>query len=141
MPVKLNNYNITFNLQGSKNGVRRKSISEVETHCIALGTSNGKVLLYSVSQAKIETVLTDSNNNRVLTLDWHKKYGMFSCTSDNYVQEWDLQSSKVKNKYSINVTSTIKQGNKVSAIRIVPHNQVNIFKFFFFLIFLSSHLL
>lgn len=95
--------------------------------CIALGTSSGKVLLYSVAQAKVETVLTDDNNkNKVQTLDWHKKYGLFSCTGNNFVQEWDLQSSKVRDKYNINVSSTSKQGNKVSAIRIVPHSQVSV---------------
>ncbi|CAH0718606.1 unnamed protein product, partial [Brenthis ino] len=114
---------VTLNASPQK-GVRRKSISETEIQCIALGTSSGKVLLYSVSQAKVETVLTDDNNkNKVQTLDWHKKYGLFSCTGDNFIQEWDLQSSKVRDKYNINVSSTSKQGNKVSAIRIVSHSQ------------------
>lgn len=106
--------------------MRRKSISEIETHCVALGTTNGKVLLYSVSQAKIETVLTNTDSNKIQSLDWHKKYGLFSCTANNIVYEWDLQESKVKCSYNVNVSSNIKQGNKVSAIRIVPHNQVTI---------------
>ncbi|XP_045457412.1 WD repeat-containing protein 43 [Melitaea cinxia] len=105
-------------------GSRRKSVSEGETQCIALGTSSGKILLYSISQAKVETVLKDDKkNHKIQSLDWHRKYGLFSCSNENYIQEWDIQSSSVRNKYNINITTNNKQGNKVSAIRIVPHNQ------------------
>ncbi|CAG9573028.1 unnamed protein product [Danaus chrysippus] len=113
-------------------GVRRKSFSGNETQCIALGTASGKILIYSVSQAQIETVLTDKGNaihSRVQSLDWHRKYGLFSCTSDSHVWEWDLESSCVRNKYNIHVYSKNKQGNKISAIRIVPHNQKTAAKF------------
>ncbi|CAH2098916.1 unnamed protein product [Euphydryas editha] len=105
-------------------GSRRKSVSEPETQCIALGTSSGKILLYSISQAKVETVLKDDKKNyKIQSLDWHRKYGLFSCSNDNYIQEWDIQKSTIRNKYNINIATNNKQGNKVSAIRIVPHNQ------------------
>uniref|UniRef100_S4PTE4 WD-repeat protein n=3 Tax=Pararge aegeria TaxID=116150 RepID=S4PTE4_9NEOP len=111
-------------------GARRKSITEQEQYCLALGTSSGKILIYSVSQAKVETVLNQKdNNNKVVTLDWHRKYGLFSCTVNNLVQEWDLQSGSVRNKYNIKVVGINKQGNKISAIRIVPHNQDTTAKF------------
>ncbi|XP_046974360.1 WD repeat-containing protein 43 [Vanessa cardui] len=103
---------------------RRKSVDVQETQCIALGTTSGKILLYSISQAKVETVLTDPKlKNKIQSLDWHRKYGLFSCTNDNFVQEWDIESSTVRNKYNVNIASKNKQSNKVSAIRIVPHNQ------------------
>lgn len=82
--------------------------------------------MYSISQAKVETVLKDDKkNHKIQSLDWHRKYGLFSCSNENYIQEWDIQSSSVRNKYNINITTNNKQGNKVSAIRIVPHNQVS----------------
>ncbi|XP_075987945.1 WD repeat-containing protein 43 [Anticarsia gemmatalis] len=104
-------------------GGKRKSISE-ETHCIALGTTSGKILIYSVAQAKVETVLSnESNQTSITTLDWQRKYGLYSCNKENFVYEWDLNKSSVKYKYNVNVESKNKHGNNVSAIKIVPHKQ------------------
>ncbi|CAG5059940.1 unnamed protein product [Parnassius apollo] len=118
--------NVTRSVSPQK-GVRRKSIGDQETQLIAVGTTSGKILLYSVAQAKVETVLIDQksneiHNNKIKTLDWHRKYGLYSCTGDNVVHEWDLQAASVKNKYNINVDSKSKQTNGVSAIKIIPHN-------------------
>lgn len=115
-------------MQSSKKG-KRKSISEDEIQCIAIGTTSGKVLIYSVAQAKVETVLSIHKNNeqhskKVQAVDWHRNYGLFSCSTDNIVYEWNLQSSNVRNKYNINVASNNKQSSKVSSIKIIPHNQV-----------------
>lgn len=74
-------------------------------------------------------MLTQNDTSRVVTLDWHRKYGLFSCTASSSVQEWDLKSGAVSNKYNVKVTGVNKQGNKISAIRIVPHNQVSGFLF------------
>ncbi|XP_052742749.1 WD repeat-containing protein 43 [Bicyclus anynana] len=116
---------ISVSLNASpQKGARRKSISEPEQYCIALGTSNGNILIYSISEAKVETVLNQKDNNsKMVALDWHRKYGLFSCTANSVVQEWDLQSGKTRNKYNVKVVAANKQGSKISAIRIVPHNQ------------------
>ncbi|XP_021183408.3 WD repeat-containing protein 43 [Helicoverpa armigera] len=104
-------------------GGKRKSISE-ETHCIALGTTSGKILIYSVAQAKVETVLSNENTSTAIsTLDWHRKYGLYSCNKENNVCEWDLHSSLIRYKYNINVDNKNKHGNSVCAIKIVPHKQ------------------
>ncbi|CAH2062014.1 unnamed protein product, partial [Iphiclides podalirius] len=109
-------------------GGRRKSISEQESQIIALGTSSGKILLYSIAEAKVETVLTDQkgselHSNKVKTLEWHRKYGLYSCTGNNVVLEWDLGSASVRYKYNINVEKRNKQLSGVSAIKIIPHSQ------------------
>ncbi|KAJ2943199.1 hypothetical protein O0L34_g18909 [Tuta absoluta] len=111
----------------SQKGARRKSISEDhETQCIALGTTSGKILIYSVAQAKVETVLEERNNeisrSSITSIDWHKKYGLYSVNKENVIVEWDLQSSNLRNKYNVNVDKS-KQANSISAIKIVPHNQ------------------
>uniref|UniRef100_A0A2A4J052 Small-subunit processome Utp12 domain-containing protein n=1 Tax=Heliothis virescens TaxID=7102 RepID=A0A2A4J052_HELVI len=104
-------------------GGKRKSISE-ETHCIALGTTSGKILIYSVAQAKVETILSNENTSTAIsTLDWHRKYGLYSCNKENNVCEWDLHSSLIRYKYNINVDNKNKHGNAVCAIKIVPHKQ------------------
>ncbi|KAI5633429.1 dip2/Utp12 family domain-containing protein [Phthorimaea operculella] len=111
----------------SQKGARRKSVSEdQETQCIALGTTSGKILIYSVAQAKVETVLEERNNeisrSSITSIDWHKKYGLYSVNKESVVIEWDLQSSNVRNKYNVNVDKS-KQANSISAIKIIPHNQ------------------
>lgn len=74
----------------------------------------------------MENVIEDKNSsNSITTLDWHRKYGLFSCNKAGYVYEWDLRSGAVRNKYNVTVESKSKQGNTISAIKIVPHNQVS----------------
>ncbi|XP_026743401.1 WD repeat-containing protein 43 [Trichoplusia ni] len=114
---------VTQSAGSPQKGSKRKSISE-ETHCIALGTRNGKILVYSIAQAKVETVLNDTKtNSSVTTLDWNRKYGLYSCNKDNNVYEWELNNSSIRYKYNINCDNKSKHGNNVSAIKIVPHNQ------------------
>ncbi|XP_049882191.1 WD repeat-containing protein 43 [Pectinophora gossypiella] len=107
---------------------RRKSVSgDQEIQCIALGTTSGKILIYSVAQAKVETVLEEKNNeinrNCITALDWSKKYGLYSCNKESLVYEWNLQSTTVRNKYNVNIENKNKQVCSVSAIKIIPHNQ------------------
>ncbi|XP_034837671.1 WD repeat-containing protein 43 [Maniola hyperantus] len=122
---------ISVSLSASpQKGARRKSVSESEQYCLALGTTSGKILIYSVSQAKAETVLNQKESNcKVSTLDWHRKYGLFSCTVNNCVQEWNLQSGTVSHKYNVKVVGTNKQLDKISAIKLVPHSQETPSKF------------
>ncbi|XP_048488294.1 WD repeat-containing protein 43 isoform X2 [Plutella xylostella] len=107
---------------------RSNSISEQQDQCVALGTTNGKILIYSVSQAKVLTVLEDGKNSEVqkcgvTSLDWHKNYGLFSSNKAGYVQEWNIGSGEISNKYNVIFDSKNKQASHVSAIKIVPHNQ------------------
>ncbi|CAK1549357.1 unnamed protein product [Leptosia nina] len=123
-PTCLQWVDVSYNSSPKKES-RRKSLSEQSSvQCIALGTIFGKVLLYSVTQAKVESVLENEKHSRkVQALDWNRKYGLFSCSVDSYVIEWDLGSSSVKQTYNVSIRSKLKQVNKVSAIKIVPHNQ------------------
>ncbi|KPJ02027.1 WD repeat-containing protein 43 [Papilio xuthus] len=124
-PLCLQWISVTRSVSPQKGG-RRKSISDNETQAIALGTTSGKILLYSVEQGKVETVLVDKKNhtnNKVKSLDWHRKYGLLSCTGDNSIQEWELESAKIRHRYKINVDNKNKQTSGVSAIKIIPHSE------------------
>ncbi|XP_063835462.1 WD repeat-containing protein 43 isoform X1 [Ostrinia nubilalis] len=106
-----------------KGAKRKQSVSEAQF--IALGTTNGKILMYSVTQAKVENVISDEKsgfNQYITALDWRRNYGLFSCNKAGFVYEWDLNSGKVRNKYKV-TDGKNKQGNSVSSIKIVPHNQ------------------
>ncbi|XP_045533297.1 WD repeat-containing protein 43 [Pieris brassicae] len=108
----------------------RKSISGQTSQCVALGTIYGKILLYSVSQAKVETVLeNEKQTKKIQSLDWHRKYGLFSCSVDSHVIEWDLGMSSVKHTYNVSMRTKLKQVNKASGIKIVPHNQDSSIKY------------
>lgn len=111
---------------------RKSSTSEQEIQCIALGTTTGKILIYSVAQAKVESVLSDTKNNQInkngiVAIDWNRKYGLYSCNKEGFLYEWDVQSTTVSYKYNLVVDSKNKQANLVSAIKIVPHSQVSCF--------------
>lgn len=116
--------------QAIQKGRRKSSTSEQEIQCIALGTTSGKILIYSVAQAKVESVLDDKKNseihrNGIVAIDWNRKNGLFSCNKEGFLYEWDLQSAAVSYKYNLVVDSKNKQASTVSAIKIVPHNQVS----------------
>lgn len=90
-----------------------------------MGTHSGKILIYSVAQAKIETILSGRLFGKVTALDWNRKYGLYSCNKDDLLTEWDIQDGKPRNQYKISVENKNKQGNSISAIKIVPHTLVS----------------
>ncbi|KAL4706174.1 hypothetical protein ACJJTC_015042 [Scirpophaga incertulas] len=110
--------------KSSHEGVKKPTYNEKETQCIALGTTSGKILIYSVTQAKIENVISDqiSEKKYITALDWHRKYGLYSSYKAGFVLEWNLKSGSVKNKYNVVVDKKTVQGNSVNAIKIVPHD-------------------
>ncbi|CAG9790156.1 unnamed protein product [Diatraea saccharalis] len=115
------------NLAGSSqsSGKRKQSFSGQESQCIVLGTTSGKILVYSVTQAKVENVISEDKQNlnqNITALDWHRRYGLYSSNKAGFVIEWDLHSGSVRNKYNVIIDNS-KQGNYVSAIKIVPHTQ------------------
>ncbi|KPJ17717.1 WD repeat-containing protein 43 [Papilio machaon] len=124
-PLCLQWISVTQSVSPQK-GARRKSFSDNATQAIALGTTSGKILLYSVTQGKVETVLVDQKNhihNKVKSLDWHRKYGLLSCTGDNGIQDWDLENATIRHRYKINVDNKSKQTSGISAIKIIPHTE------------------
>ncbi|XP_052747947.1 WD repeat-containing protein 43 [Galleria mellonella] len=108
-------------------GGKRNSISHDESQSIALGTKNGKILIYSLAQAKVETVLSlkqgNAYNSSINALDWQRKSGLYSCNKSSYLYQWDLSKGNVKFKYNVTVDNKNKQANNISAIKIIPHNQ------------------
>ncbi|KAI8433564.1 hypothetical protein MSG28_015587 [Choristoneura fumiferana] len=71
-------------------GKRRSSVSAQETQCIALGTTSGKILIYSVAKAKVETVLEEKlgpiQDRKITCLDWTRKDASWQ------LQVWRLHS-------------------------------------------------
>lgn len=68
----------------------------------------------------------EKQTKKIQALDWHSKYGLFSCSSDSHVLEWDLGMSLMKYAYNVSMRNKLKQVNKASSIKIVPHNQVSL---------------
>ncbi|XP_048000163.1 LOW QUALITY PROTEIN: WD repeat-containing protein 43 [Leguminivora glycinivorella] len=111
----------------SKKDNRKSSVSEQEAQCIAVGTTSGKILIYSVAQAKVQTVLEEhigrSQDQKITALDWNRKDGLFSCNKSNYICEWTLGASKIASKYHVNLDSKNKAVSTISAIKLIPHTQ------------------
>ncbi|XP_038217284.1 WD repeat-containing protein 43 [Zerene cesonia] len=101
---------------------KKSSNNKQGTQCIALGTTHGKILLYSVAQAKVETVI-EKGTKKIESLDWLRNHGLFSISVDQVVTEWDIRRSSVKHTYNLLSVDAKKVSKKPSVIKIVPHNQ------------------
>ncbi|XP_059047913.1 WD repeat-containing protein 43 [Achroia grisella] len=115
---------VSNSLQKGKGGKRNSISQDNETQSIVLGTTSGKILIYSVTQAKVVTVLQSpkQGNANVTALDWQRKSGLYSCNKSSNLYHWDINEGNVKFKYNVSVDNKNKQANIISAIKIVPHN-------------------
>ncbi|KAI8433563.1 hypothetical protein MSG28_015587 [Choristoneura fumiferana] len=112
-------------------GKRRSSVSAQETQCIALGTTSGKILIYSVAKAKVETVLEEKlgpiQDRKITCLDWTRKDGLFSCNKSNYLCHWKLDVDK-RHTYSVNTDNKNKlqvwrlHSGTASMVKCLGHN-------------------
>lgn len=100
------------------------------THCVAFGSTTGKVLIYSITHAKVESVLEDPNptpgEQDISCMDWSKKQGLFTCSSDSTIRQWSIQDGSVKTKFRMSKFEKGTQSAKTTAIKI-PNYQVSIF--------------
>lgn len=75
---------------------------------IAIGTSQGAILLYSLSKASLHTQLVDGgHSDKVNDICWCPSLSdsLYSCSDDGYIIEWSLLDSKVKSKWKASKTA------------------------------------
>ncbi|XP_041353730.1 WD repeat-containing protein 43-like [Gigantopelta aegis] len=93
-----------FSSASSRKKKKRKSggASEIgELDLIAVGTTNGSILLYSVVKGELQTQLVD-HTDTVNGICWYPDGEiLYSCSSDHHVAEWDVMSNKVKQKWKV----------------------------------------
>ncbi|XP_071963272.1 WD repeat-containing protein 43-like [Antedon mediterranea] len=105
-------------IEGGPKRKRRKSIklknNEKENEIIAMGTSNGSILLYSVTKGDLLSKLDCGHDDTVNDLCWHPKEDtLFSCSDDQYIVQWNVRDGKVKCKWKADK-------NSVTSICISP---------------------
>ncbi|CAH1793044.1 unnamed protein product [Owenia fusiformis] len=67
---------------------------------LALGTSSGTILLYSVVHGDLHTQLEGGHSDTVTDMCWHpEKNILYSCSKDQHIVEWDLIEGKIKKKW------------------------------------------
>lgn len=60
-----------------------------------MGTSNGKILLYSLASANVEAQLEGGHKSSAVTcLSWFPGTSLFSC-GGNTIAEWNVSAKKV----------------------------------------------
>ncbi|XP_063543255.1 WD repeat-containing protein 43 [Cydia strobilella] len=113
----------------SRKEKRKSSVSEQEVkeaQCIAVGTTSGKILIYSVAQAKVQTVLEmklgKAQEQKITAMDWNRRDGLFSCNKSNYICEWKLGAGQ-SNNYHVNMDRKNIGVNTINAIKLIPHSQ------------------
>lgn len=61
-----------------------------------MGTSNGRILLYSLASANVEGQLEGGHRSVAITgLSWFPGTSLYSCGGDN-IAEWDILGKRVK---------------------------------------------
>lgn len=77
-----------------------------------MGTSNGRILLYSLASAGVEAQLEGGHRNSPVTgLSRYPGTSLYSC-GDSTIAEWDIVGKKVKSKW--------KTGDKVGCVLVSP---------------------
>lgn len=83
-----------------KSKTSRQSESSNASNSIALGTSSGDVLLYSVTAGEVDQKLEGGHDSRVNDLCWSDDDGaLFSCSNDKHITEWNTENGQRKCKW------------------------------------------
>ncbi|GAB1601276.1 WD repeat-containing protein 43-like [Argonauta hians] len=96
------------NLRKSKK--RKKSVDESSSTAesldlVALGTAAGSVLLYSALKGDIHSRLEKGHSVIVNDVCWHPDRNvLYTCSSDQFIAEWDLSQGKVNHKWKASKT-------------------------------------
>ncbi|XP_019625691.1 PREDICTED: WD repeat-containing protein 43-like isoform X2 [Branchiostoma belcheri] len=93
---------------------------------IAMGTTAGTILLYSVVKGDLQSQLTGGHDDIVNCLCWHaEENSLFSCSDDQHIVEWTVTTAQVKCKWKADKgsvqTISLGPGGKtlLSAARII----------------------
>jgi U3 small nucleolar RNA-associated protein 5 len=84
------------------NGTEESAGSDV----IALGTSAGTILLYSVNRGVPQKQLTGGHSDKIHGLCWnHTGTSLFSCSADRKIVEWDVVKGVISRYVHLNIVS------------------------------------
>ncbi|ESO01771.1 hypothetical protein HELRODRAFT_188473 [Helobdella robusta] len=86
---------------------RKKKESLKETlenlQLLALGTTSGTILLYSIKQADLYSTLSDGHEKEVTGICWSDDgSSIYSCSIDEHIVQWDIGKSSLKHKWKGN---------------------------------------
>lgn len=68
---------------------------EETTHFIALGTSSGSILLYSIATAQVETTIENDTGHSVSCITWEHSNGVY-VGAEQFILQFDLKKRSVK---------------------------------------------
>lgn len=92
--------------------IKRRNSIEEDTYTIALGTTSGTILLYSIDNAELlDTISSDTNYN--ITCITHQDGDILYSGAEQYILQWNLSEKVMKQRW--------KSGNEgITAILKVP---------------------
>ncbi|KAK3599161.1 hypothetical protein CHS0354_040999 [Potamilus streckersoni] len=71
-----------------------------ELQLVAIGTTSGNLLLYSVAKGDVHSQLTGGHTDTVNGICWDtEENSLYSCSSDHHIVEWEITTGKVKHKW------------------------------------------
>ncbi|KAK3094081.1 hypothetical protein FSP39_023991 [Pinctada imbricata] len=97
------------NLETPRKKKKKKSLGGVkqlaEFDMVAVGTTAGNILLYSIVQGDIQSILDGGHSDVVNDTCWCPDDTLISCSSDQHIVHWDVSSAKVKHKWKADTRS------------------------------------
>lgn len=66
---------------------------------VAMGSTNGEVVLYDLSRGCVSNTLKNGHSARVTAIAWSESSGLFSAADDRQIVEWSLQEASVRQKW------------------------------------------
>ncbi|XP_046859351.1 WD repeat-containing protein 43-like [Xenia sp. Carnegie-2017] len=78
-----------------------ENISLLESSCeIAVGSKCGNILLFNVLTGEFTNNLKEGHVDRVNDVKFHRTSNfIYSCSSDRYIAEWDMETEEIKCKW------------------------------------------
>ncbi|XP_062597839.1 WD repeat-containing protein 43-like [Saccostrea cucullata] len=82
---------------------RRKSGGTAVTEqydLIAVGTTAGSILIYSIVKGDVKTIMEEGHADTVNDVCWHPENNtVISCSCDRHIIQWNVKSGKAKHKW------------------------------------------
>lgn len=95
---------------GRKRKKRRSEVvkSASELTLLAMGTSSGTILLYSISKGDLQSQMTGGHSSKVTALCWSSQNSsIYSCAKDQQIIEWDIETGDIRRKWKADQGKTV----------------------------------
>ncbi|XP_023235110.1 WD repeat-containing protein 43-like [Centruroides sculpturatus] len=79
---------------------KKRASEDNEEQIIAVGTTTGNILFFNVLKGELNSEMVGGHKSVINDIAWQTETdSLFSCSSDQYIVQWELSSHKIKYKW------------------------------------------